>query len=68
MEEEQKTTENEEKPVSDEEVTLDTALRPTRWEEYIGQEKAKANIKLIIDAAKERGETCDHLLFYLATH
>jgi len=47
-----------------EDVNLDSALRPSKWDEYIGQEKTKANVRLIIDAAKERGETCDHLLFY----
>jgi Holliday junction DNA helicase RuvB len=40
------------------------ALRPQSFEDYIGQAKIKANLKLIIDAAKGRGEPCDHLLFY----
>jgi len=43
---------------------LEIALRPTRWEDYVGQEKVKTNLHLIIDAAKERGESCDHMLFY----
>lgn len=43
---------------------LDFTLRPKVWEEYIGQEKIKRNIKIIIDAAKKRRETPDHLLFY----
>lgn len=47
-----------------EETTLELTLRPTHWEDYIGQEKIKANLRLIMDAAKERGESCDHLLFY----
>lgn len=43
---------------------FDLALRPGTWNEYVGQEKAKTNLRLIIDAAKKRGESCDHLLFY----
>ncbi|MBI2278783.1 MAG: Holliday junction branch migration DNA helicase RuvB [Candidatus Brennerbacteria bacterium] len=43
---------------------LELALRPSRWEEYIGQEKVKRNLRLIIEAAKHRGEAPDHLLFY----
>jgi Holliday junction DNA helicase RuvB len=53
----------EEKPIT-EDPSLDLALRPSRWEEYVGQEKAKTNLRLIIDAAKKRGESCDHLLLY----
>ena len=44
--------------------TVDTILRPSKWDEYIGQEKIKRNLKIIIDAAKSRGEVSDHLLFY----
>lgn len=43
---------------------IDLALRPSQWEEYVGQEKVKANVRLIIDAARKRNEPCDHLLFY----
>lgn len=43
---------------------VDTKLRPKKWEDYIGQRKTKKNLKLIIKAAKQRNETCDHLLFY----
>lgn len=43
---------------------IDLALRPTRWDEYVGQEKAKTNLHLIIEAAKKRKESCDHLLLY----
>lgn len=52
-----------EKPIA-EDPSLDLALRPSRWEEYVGQEKAKTNLRLIIDAAKKRKESCDHLLLY----
>lgn len=46
------------------ELTLDAALRPTTWGEYIGQEKTKRNLRVMLDAAKKRNETPDHLLFY----
>ncbi len=49
---------------SEEEVNFDLSLRPSRWEDYVGQEKVKTNLKLIIDAAKGRNESCDHILFY----
>lgn len=49
--------------VSTEEGALE-ALRPQRFEDYIGQAKIKTNLRLIIDAAKGRNEACDHLLFY----
>lgn len=51
-------------PKGSDEVALELTLRPTRWEEYVGQEKIKRNLRLIIDAAKNRGEPPDHLLFY----
>ncbi len=40
------------------------SLRPRRFEEYIGQEKAKSNLKIFIEAAKQRQETLDHVLLY----
>ncbi len=42
---------------------FDQALRPTKWDEYVGQEKIKNNLRVIIDAAKKRGESADHMLF-----
>ncbi len=47
-----------------EEESLDFALRPKNWSDYVGQEKIKENIKIIITAAKQRGQAPDHLLFY----
>ena len=47
-----------------EDRTLDQALRPHRWEEYIGQDKVKAGLRIMIEAAKKRGEPIDHLLLY----
>ncbi len=43
---------------------LDFSLRPKRLEEYIGQKKIKENLKIFIQAAKERGESLDHVLLY----
>ncbi|MBU2539703.1 Holliday junction branch migration DNA helicase RuvB [Patescibacteria group bacterium] len=48
------------KPKEDE--ILDSALRPNNWEEYIGQESIKQNIKIIVTAAKQRNQSPDHLL------
>lgn len=43
---------------------LDSALRPVRWEDYVGQEQVKANVRIAIDAAKKRGGMPEHILFY----
>src|SRR3989344_3055437 len=48
----------------DQEEVLDSALRPKNWNEYVGQEKIKENIQVIITAAKQRGQSPDHLLLY----
>lgn len=43
---------------------IDNSLRPKRLEDYIGQDKAKENLKIYIEAAKARGESLDHVLLY----
>ena len=43
---------------------VDLNLRPKTFDEYIGQEKAKENLKIYIEAAKKRGDTLDHVLLY----
>lgn len=43
---------------------LDSALRPSRWDEYVGQKQVKANVRVSIDAAKKRGSMPEHILFY----
>ena len=43
---------------------IEKSLRPQTLSEYIGQEKAKENLKVYIEAAKNRGESLDHVLFY----
>ena len=42
----------------------DSHLRPQYLDDYIGQEKIKSTLKIYIDAAKSRGESLDHVLFY----
>ena len=46
------------------EDTSENSLRPRRWDEYLGQEKVKGNLKVIIEAAQKRAEPLEHLLFY----
>ena len=50
--------------VTEEDKGIEPGLRPQRLEEYIGQEKIKANLRIYMDAAKGRGESLDHVLFY----
>ena len=47
-----------------EETGADAALRPSRLDEFVGQEQVKASLQIAIDAAKQRGETLDHTLFF----
>ena len=50
--------------MQDEDIKIEKTLRPMTLDEYICQEKAKANLKVYIEAAKQRGESLDHVLFY----
>jgi Holliday junction DNA helicase RuvB len=43
---------------------LDQALRPTNWDEYIGQKHIKDNVQILLKAAEERGHIPEHILFY----
>ena len=47
-----------------EDVEIDNALRPTKMEDYVGQEKLKQNLRIFIDSAKSRNEALDHVLLY----
>lgn len=47
-----------------EETGAEAALRPSRLTEFVGQEQVKASLQIAIDAARARGETLDHLLFF----
>ena len=48
---------------SDEQI-IEITLRPQSFDDYVGQERLKKNLKLAIDAAKKRGEPIDHVLLY----
>jgi len=50
--------------IAADEATLDSALRPTSLDDYIGQESVKANLRVAIDAARGRRESIDHTLLY----
>lgn len=50
--------------MQDEDIKIEKNLRPLTLDDYIGQEKAKSNLKIYIEAAKQRGESLDHVLFY----
>ncbi len=45
-------------------TSLDQTLRPTRWDEYIGQEQIKENLRVLITAARERSHAPEHTLLY----
>jgi Holliday junction DNA helicase RuvB len=47
-----------------EETSADAALRPSRLDEFVGQEQVKTSLQIAIDAAKQRKETLDHTLFF----
>jgi len=49
---------------TEDDFLFDTTLRPRSLAEYIGQDKAKGNLQLFIDAARKRGEALDHVLLY----
>lgn len=46
------------------ETSAEAALRPARLEDFVGQEQVKASLRIAVDAAKGRGESLDHLLFF----
>lgn len=43
---------------------LESSLRPRRLDDFIGQDKVKANLRVFVDAARARGEPLDHVLLY----
>lgn len=45
-------------------IFLDNQLRPGTWDEYIGQEKIKQNLRILIQAAEERNHAPEHILFH----
>lgn len=50
--------------VIEEDVKIENNLRPLTLDDYVGQEKIKRNLKVYIEAAKERHDALDHVLFY----
>src|SRR5713226_1871314 len=48
----------------EEDSALELSLRPKRLAEYIGQDKVKQNLSILLEAAKARGEAIDHVLLY----
>lgn len=48
----------------DKAANLDQTLRPQHWDEYIGQEKIKENLRILLTAARERGHAAEHILLY----
>ncbi len=50
--------------MASEDVVIEKGLRPETLEQYVGQKKAKTNLKIFIEAAKSRNEPLDHVLFY----
>ena len=48
----------------EEDIRIEGSLRPQCLDDYIGQEKAKKNLKIYIEAAKQRNDALDHVLFY----
>ena len=47
-----------------EDIVIEKGLRPESLDQYVGQSKAKNNLKIFIEAAKSRNEPLDHVLFY----
>ncbi|HIS79841.1 MAG TPA: Holliday junction branch migration DNA helicase RuvB [Candidatus Scatomonas merdavium] len=50
--------------ITEEDRRIEGGLRPQTLDDYIGQEKAKKNLRIYIEAAKQRGDSLDHVLFY----
>lgn len=50
--------------VMDDERGLENVLRPQTLDDYVGQDKMKASLRICIEAAKQRGDSLDHVIFY----
>ncbi len=50
--------------ITEDDLFVETSLRPRALADYVGQEKAKGNLRVFIDAARGRGEALDHVLLY----
>src|SRR5262245_15911879 len=51
-------------PLEKDTAFLDKTLRPSDWNEYIGQQNIKDNLKILLRAAEERNHPPEHVLFY----
>ena len=51
-------------PLTQQEETLERALRPKMLDEYVGQEKARGQLEIFINAARSRSEPLDHVLLF----
>lgn len=64
----ERTTERQERVIDPQtlidERSVDLTLRPNSLDDFIGQTKVKENLRIFLEAAKQRGESCEHLLFY----
>lgn len=49
---------------TEEDAGIENSLRPQMLRDYVGQEKVKKNLKIYIEAAKQRGDSLDHVLLY----
>ncbi len=50
--------------IPEDNLFLDTTLRPSLWDEYVGQTNIKKNLKILLTAASERNHPPEHILFY----
>lgn len=50
--------------ITEEDKKIEGTLRPQKLDDYIGQSKVKENLKVYIEAARQRGDALDHVLFY----
>jgi Holliday junction DNA helicase RuvB len=57
-------TENLQEETIEENINLDSTLRPSKWDDYIGQKAIKDNLHILLTAARERNTVPEHILFY----
>ena len=50
--------------ITKEDIAIEGTLRPQTLDDYVGQKKAKETLKIYIEAAKQRGDSLDHVLLY----
>lgn len=50
--------------INNDDQAIDVILRPATWAEYVGQDKVKNQLNVMLEATRRRQDVCDHLLFY----